>query len=118
MELLIHAADISNPTKIWNSSVEWTNKVIEEFFQQGDQERDLNLPITHLCDRYTVNVAKSQIGFIDFVVAPFFSLMKEILPKIDISNLEINKNKWKDLIEHYDEELAQANEKKPAKVLG
>ena len=76
---------------------------------KGDKERDLGLPITYLCDRYTVNLAKSQLGFIDFVVAPLFGLMKEVLPKIDISNLDTNKNKWKDLVDHYEEELSKTN---------
>lgn len=74
---------------------------------QGDQERNLDLPITHLCDKYTVNTAKSQTGFIDFVVAPFFGLLKGILPKIEISNIEINKNIWKDQIDHYENELSK-----------
>jgi hypothetical protein len=62
-----------------------------------------------LCDRYTVNLAKSQLGFIDFVVAPLFGLIKEVLPKVDLSNLETNKNKWKDLVDHYEEELSKIN---------
>lgn len=63
--------------------------------------------MSHLCDRYTTNLAKSQIGFIDFVVSPLFVLLKEILPKIDISGFEINKNKWKELVDYYDEELSK-----------
>lgn len=65
------------------------------------------MPITHLCDKYTVNMAKSQTGFIDFVVAPIFGLLKEILPKMDISNIEINKNIWKEQIDHYEQELGK-----------
>jgi hypothetical protein len=60
-----------------------------------------------LCDKYTINTAKSQTGFIDFVVAPFFGLLKGILPKIDISNIEINKNIWKDQIDYYENELSK-----------
>jgi hypothetical protein len=35
------------------------------------------------------------------------NLMKEVMPGIDISNLESNKEKWKGLIEHYDKELGK-----------
>jgi len=112
MEVLIHAADISNPSKDWTSCQEWTKRITQEFFDQGDQERNRGLPITHLCDKFTVNIGKSQIGFIDFVVSPLLVLMKEILPTIDVSNLETNKAKWKDSIEHYDKELAILNEQK------
>jgi len=115
MELMLHCCDISNPAKPWEISRDWAFKVLEEFWVQGDQERELGLPITHLCDRYTTNTAKSQIGFIDFIVAPTFELMQQAFPKIDISNLEINKGKWKELIEHYDGELAKLNEERKKK---
>jgi len=39
---------------------------------QGDQERKLGLSISYLCDRNTVNTAKSQLGFIDIIVSPVF----------------------------------------------
>lgn len=34
MDLLVHAADISNPTKTWKVSCEWTTRVMQEFFDQ------------------------------------------------------------------------------------
>jgi cAMP-specific phosphodiesterase 4/calcium/calmodulin-dependent 3',5'-cyclic nucleotide phosphodiesterase len=33
-----------------------------------------------LCDRKTTNVARSQIGFIDFVVLPYFDALASVLP--------------------------------------
>lgn len=36
--------------------------LLEEFFRQGDMERDLGLPFSPLCDRTTTLVAESQIG--------------------------------------------------------
>jgi len=38
-----------------------------------------------------------------------FVLLKEIFPKIDISGFEINKGKWKDLVDYYEEELSKEN---------
>lgn len=43
-------------------------------------------------------------------MSPLFVVIKEILPKIDISGFDTNKEKWKELIDHYDQELS--NEKK------
>jgi hypothetical protein len=40
----------------------------------------MSLEISMLCDRKTTNVAKSQIGFIDFVVVPYFDALSKILP--------------------------------------
>ena len=35
---------------------------MEEFFRQGDCERSLNLPISFLCDRHSVQIPASQRG--------------------------------------------------------
>lgn len=50
----------------------WANRVLEEFFLQGDQERAQGLPVSPLMDRHTTSLAISQINFIEFVVAPLF----------------------------------------------
>ena len=59
-------------------------------------------------DRYTVNTAKSQIGFIDVIVLPTYEVIKAFLPTMQmyIGNLENNKNRWKEKIEEYDEKLS------------
>ena len=72
LTLILHSADLSNPTRPLEYSKKWTMRVLDEFFLQGDKERELGLPISNLCDRYSINVAKSQIGFFDFFVKPFF----------------------------------------------
>ena len=68
----------------------------------------MNLPISYLMDRYTVNTAKSQIGFIDVIVLPTYEVIKAFLPHMQtyIGNLERNKNRWKEKIEEYDEKLS------------
>ena len=68
----IHLADISNPTKPWHLTLKWTELLFEEFFIQGDKERDKGLKITDLMDRTTVNIARAQLGFIDVVVLPAY----------------------------------------------
>jgi hypothetical protein len=34
-------------------------------------------------DRSTVNIAKAQLGFIDFIIAPAFNLLAEMCPPIE-----------------------------------
>ena len=46
--------------------------LFEEFFEQGDLERAQSLPISYLMDRNTVNIARSQIGFIDVLIIPAY----------------------------------------------
>jgi len=54
--------------------------LFEEFFQQGDLEKDQGLQISMLCDRETTNVALSQPGFIGFVSLPLFNNLANIMP--------------------------------------
>lgn len=114
IDILIHAADISNPIKNFNVYAEWTDRILKEYWNQGDNERDRNLPISYLMDRYTVNTAKSQIGFINVIVQPLFEVIKSFLPDVQIciKNLEENKAIWTEKIEFYDNQLKILNDEK------
>ena len=92
MNLLIHSADISNPTKIFDIYFDWAKLVVEEFWDQGDKEKKLNLPC--FCDRDKVTVYQSQLGFINFIEIPYFSLLAELNPKMKFfyDNLLNNKS--------------------------
>lgn len=35
---------------------------MEEFFQQGDKERDRGMDISPMCDRHNATIEKSQVG--------------------------------------------------------
>ncbi|XP_034441288.1 calcium/calmodulin-dependent 3',5'-cyclic nucleotide phosphodiesterase 1B-like isoform X2 [Hippoglossus hippoglossus] len=90
LSLLLHTADISHPSKPWALHSRWTKSLMEEFFQQGDREAELGLPFSPLCDRKSTLVAESQIGFIDFIVYPTFSLLTDMAEKIVIPLVEEN----------------------------
>uniref|UniRef100_A0A0R3RR36 Phosphodiesterase n=1 Tax=Elaeophora elaphi TaxID=1147741 RepID=A0A0R3RR36_9BILA len=80
--LIVHACDISHASKPWQLHSRWTEGVLEEFFRQGDLEASMGLPYSPLCDRNTVHVADSQIGFIDFIVEPTMIICGEMLTRI------------------------------------
>uniref|UniRef100_UPI00358E5078 dual specificity calcium/calmodulin-dependent 3',5'-cyclic nucleotide phosphodiesterase 1A-like n=1 Tax=Myxine glutinosa TaxID=7769 RepID=UPI00358E5078 len=82
MSLVLHTADISHPAKDWDLHNRWTFALMEEFFRQGDREAELGLPFSPLCDRKATMVAQSQIGFMDFIVVPTFSLLTDMCEKI------------------------------------
>jgi hypothetical protein len=46
MEHIIHASDISNPIRSFEISSLWADRVMKEFWQQGDMEKKLNLPVS------------------------------------------------------------------------
>jgi len=56
--------------------------LLEEFFRQGDLEKELGLPFSPLCDRNNTLVAESQICFIDFIVEPSMGVMSDMLELI------------------------------------
>ncbi|XP_029450985.1 calcium/calmodulin-dependent 3',5'-cyclic nucleotide phosphodiesterase 1B isoform X2 [Rhinatrema bivittatum] len=88
LSLLLHAADISHPTKQWTVHSRWTKALMEEFFRQGDKEAELGLPFSPLCDRKATLVAQSQIGFIEFIVDPTFSVLTDVAEKIVLPLIE------------------------------
>lgn len=73
LELMLHCSDISNPFKPYDLCAKWADLVVEEFFQQGDQERTGGLEISPMCDRNQVNLCNMQMGFIEFAVAPLIT---------------------------------------------
>ena len=40
MSFIVHSADISHPTKTWELHERWTAGLVEEFFRQGDAEKE------------------------------------------------------------------------------
>lgn len=98
MEMMMHACDISNPTRPWEFCAIWAERVTTEFFLQGDKERELGLPISQLCDRLTVSIPKSQVGFMEMFIEPTFTALLLVIPKVEV-NLRIlkqNKKNWLD----------------------
>jgi 3'5'-cyclic nucleotide phosphodiesterase len=92
--MVFHISDISNSTKPWELCRHWTEILFTEFFNQGDFERERGYPITFLMDRSTVNIAKSQAGFYDFIMKPSLQAISLILnPQIqqNIANMENNR---------------------------
>uniref|UniRef100_A0A087XZ25 Phosphodiesterase n=1 Tax=Poecilia formosa TaxID=48698 RepID=A0A087XZ25_POEFO len=82
LSLMLHAADISHPAKAWPLHYHWTHSLMEEFFRQGDKEVELGLPFSPLCDRKATMIAQSQIGFIDFIVEPTFTVLVDTTEKV------------------------------------
>lgn len=82
LSLVLHCCDISHPAKKWDLHHKWTMLLLEEFFRQGDLERELGLPFSPLCDRNNTLVAESQIGFIEFIVEPSMAVCSDMLEVI------------------------------------
>jgi len=95
-DFLMHAADISNPARDLPVSLAWTERVLAEFFLQGDREKRGGYPVSPLCDREKTSKASSQIGFVKFIVQPTFSVLSKVDSDVQeaLRNLESSKTRW------------------------
>jgi len=59
---MVHCADLSNPAKPLEIYRRWVDKLMEEFFVQGDKEKEQGLDISPMCDRLNSTIEKSQVG--------------------------------------------------------
>ena len=99
MDLVMKAADISNVTKPFELSRLWAVAVTEEFYRQGDQERARGVEVLPQFDRNKrTELAKGQIGFINFVCEKFFTVITSdnAFPGMrwTLDNLLKNKQEW------------------------
>jgi len=79
LQNMLHLADLSNPTKSIELYRQWTQRIMEEYWQQGDKERQLGLEVSPMCDRHSATVEKSQVGFIDYIVHPLWETWADLV---------------------------------------
>jgi len=99
LDCILHSADVSNPCRTWEVTQAIAHLILEEFFAQGDQEKMRGIPVQFLNDRENLNRPNSQIGFIEFMIAPFFAAQIRLWPKLHElgSNLATNVEHWERL---------------------
>jgi len=61
LQSLVHCADLSNPAKPLALYRQWNDRIMQEFFRQGDLERQQGLDVSPMCDRLTATVEKTQV---------------------------------------------------------
>ena len=64
---MIHAADLSNPTKPLELYKFWVDLISQEFFTQGDKEREIGSDISPMCEKYNATIEKTQVIVIPLV---------------------------------------------------
>ncbi|NWY35984.1 PDE3B phosphodiesterase, partial [Sylvia atricapilla] len=69
-QICIKLADINGPAKVRDLHLKWTEGIVNEFYEQGDEEASLGLPISPFMDRSSPQLAKLQESFITHIVGP------------------------------------------------
>ncbi|CAI9619181.1 unnamed protein product [Staurois parvus] len=102
LQIALKCADICNPCRMWELSKQWSERVCEEFYRQGDLERKFGLEISPLCSQQKDSIPNIQVGFINYIAEPLFVEWSRFtggtpLSEKMLSHLKKNKAKWKSL---------------------
>ena len=99
LNFLIHAADLGHNTQKFFISIQWVELLTQEFWNQGDIEREKNLKISFLCDRNNVDVPNSQVGFLKGFILNTFDILVTMFPSLDfaLENSKDNVKEWQKL---------------------
>lgn len=99
LNMLLHLADVNNPMKPWELCKMQAHLCLDEFFAQGDKEKELGVPVQFLNDRLKVNRPNSQVGFIEFVISPLCEVSVRFFPQLDFlaDNLGQNICLWNEV---------------------
>ena len=86
IKMAIKLADLSYLSKGKAYVALWTDRVLEEFFNQGDAEKAAGFEITKGFDRATHSAGLprigSQLGFIGFMVLPLYKSLMRLVPEL------------------------------------
>ena len=74
---MVHCSDLSNPTKPLDIYRQWVDRIMDEFFRQGDREREIGMEVSPMCDRYNATIEKSQVN--DIIYLELSCIDREIL---------------------------------------
>ena len=99
LTMALKCADVSNPVKNSSLYLRWTERVMEEFYRQGDVELAEGLPVSTFFDRREPQVSKCQRGFVDFIVRPLYESLCAYLPELGdrLVQLKQNRDMWAQL---------------------
>ncbi|XP_033999803.1 cAMP-specific 3',5'-cyclic phosphodiesterase 7B-like isoform X2 [Trematomus bernacchii] len=99
LQIALKCADVCNPCRVWELSRQWSERVCEEFYRQGDLERKFDMEISPLCNQQADSVPAVQIGFISYIVEPLFDEWHRFTEPSSLSHtmtghMHKNKARW------------------------
>lgn len=111
MGMMMTACDISAICKPWSIQRKVAMLVSDEFFYQGDLERDhLNSQPIAMMDRTKRDeLPKMQMGFIDFICMPLYKALSQTFPFLEPLHTGVQKNRdqWEKLSEQVEKGLVE-----------
>ncbi|GAB5358035.1 hypothetical protein AAMO2058_000424200 [Amorphochlora amoebiformis] len=96
LSMAIKCSDLSNPCRPKKMMLEWSGRINQEFWKQGDLEKIHSLPVGPGHDRTNSNVPLGQQFFIKVLVSPMYLSWEKVVPeaKVCLKNLKQNLKYW------------------------
>jgi hypothetical protein len=101
-KVLIHCADLSNPTRKFIQSYEWCRRIKQELYRQGMKEDILGITSAQgMKVKDLRTIAGNEILFILFIIKPLWIRMSALFTKLEFvnENIEYNLRKWRFIID-------------------
>lgn len=99
MDIAVKCGDINNASKKLKLCTAWAGLIMQEFWNQGDEEKRRNIPVSMFMDRTNCRVEKCQVGFIDYIVTPLYEVWDAYMNEDDkfpaMRNIVSNREYWK-----------------------
>jgi hypothetical protein len=98
LKMFVKCADVGNPAKTLKQSKLWAERVMAEFYDQGDREKELSIPVSNMMDRDRPNMPKAQEGFINYIVRPLFECLAQFDTEFKclLDNVNANRDYWRE----------------------
>eukprot|EP00043_Microstomoeca_roanoka_P008775 m.84323 g.84323 ORF g.84323 m.84323 type:complete len:406 (-) comp14384_c0_seq1:457-1674(-) len=98
IDCIAKSGDICHLVRPWAVAKAWEDLVMEEFFEQGDYEKELGFTPDALFDREKCKVPNSQVWFYDNMGKPLFEALRHHVPTAQqlVDVLQSNSAKWKE----------------------
>ena len=98
LQIAIKIADVSNPARPLKLYLKWGKRIEEEFYAQGDKERELGITMSPFMDRNKPSLNGLQSAFINYIVSPMMKSYCRLLPKMNFTmeHIQTNLEYWKE----------------------
>jgi hypothetical protein len=96
-QIVLKAGNVANTTRPFDVASDMAHQLMDEFFKQGDLEKQLGLEVTATCDRTKArHLSVAQVSFYSFVASPLLTALGQFIPALadTCEQLEKNKKMW------------------------
>jgi len=80
LRMCIKCADVGNATKMWDIYDQWADRIMQEFYMQGEIEQMKGMQITNYMNRKDPQKSACQHAFIEKIVMPIVELFAGFFP--------------------------------------